>query len=114
MNYSTASLFSGAGGLDLGLETTRRLEILAAVGQDSAACATLRAAHAAARLGGSECRLYEADVAALKPGRVLADLGLRAGELDLLCGGPPCTPLSVAGRRGGTADRRGLLLWQFL
>jgi DNA (cytosine-5)-methyltransferase 1 len=112
--HLTVSLFTGACGLDVGLGATRRFELLAAVEQDPAACATIRVAHAAARFGGSGFRLYEADVAALEPNRVLTGLGLRPGELDLLCGGPPCQATSSAGRRGGTADRRGLLLWQFL
>lgn len=111
--HSTVSLFSGAGGLDLGLERIG-FEVRAAVEQDPSACATLRVAHAAARLGGSGFRLYEADVAALEPRHVLADLGLRPGELDCLHGGPPCQPVSSVGRRGGASDHRGLLLWQFL
>jgi DNA (cytosine-5)-methyltransferase 1 len=112
--YTAVSLFSGASGLDLGLERTGGFEVRAAVEQDPSACATIRAAHAAARLGGYGFRLYEADVAAPEPQRVLDDLGLRPGELDLLCGGPPCQPVSSVGRRGGTADHRGLLLWQFV
>ena len=114
MKYSTASLFSGAGGLDLGLEVAQRFEVRAAVEQNPSACATLRAAHVAAWLGGPGFRLHEADVAALEPSRVLTDLGLRSGELDLLAGGPPCQALSSIGRRGGAADHRGLLLWQYL
>lgn len=114
MKYSTFSLFSGAAGLDFGLQRTERFELRAAVEQNPAAFATLRAAHAATRLGGPGFRLYEADVAALEPQRVLADLGLRAGELGTLCGGVPCQTLSSIGRRGGTADHRGLLWWQFL
>ena len=114
MKYSTVSLFSGAAGLDLGLERTKRFEVRASVEQNPSACATIRAPHTAGLLGGTGFRLHEADVAALEPGHVLADLGLRPGELDCLVGGPPCQSVSVVGRRGGTADHCGLLLWQFL
>jgi DNA (cytosine-5)-methyltransferase 1 len=30
------------------------------------------------------------------------------GQVDLVCGGPPCQPVSLAGRRKGTADNRWL------
>jgi DNA (cytosine-5)-methyltransferase 1 len=46
--------------------------------------------------------------------KLLADVGLAPGELDLLCGGPPCQSFSTAGRRGTVQDVRGTLLWQFL
>jgi DNA (cytosine-5)-methyltransferase 1 len=38
--------------------------------------------------------------------KVLEDAGVRA--IDLICGGPPCQPVSLAGQRKGAADDRWL------
>lgn len=112
--HTAVSLFSGAMGFDLGLERTGRFRVLAAVERDAACCAAIRANHAAGRVGGPDFRLYERGVEALEPDRVMADLGLEPGALDLLCGGPPCGPYSHAGRRRGVRDPSGLAAWQFL
>ena len=37
-----------------------------------------------------------------------------AGEFDILVGGTPCQSFSVAGKRGGTADERGALMYAYL
>lgn len=112
--HTAISLFSGVMGFDFGLESTGRFGILAAVERDPACCAAIRANHAAGRIGGRGFRLYEAAVEALDPEGVMADLGLRPGQLDLLCGGPPCGPYSHAGRRRGVRDLHGLAAWHFL
>lgn len=114
MKYTLLSLFSGGMGLDLGLDRTGRFGLLACVERDAACCRTIRVNRDAGRLGDRSFRLYEADIESLNPCRVMADLRLRPGDLDLLAGGPPCTTFSTAGRRQGVADARGLLLWQFL
>ncbi|MFX5614994.1 DNA cytosine methyltransferase, partial [Acinetobacter baumannii] len=59
-------------------------------------------------------KVYEQDIRSLDPRTLMEDLGLQAGELDLLVGGPPCQSFSSAGRRGSLQDTRGTLLWQFL
>lgn len=112
--YSVLSLFSGGMGLDLGLERTGRFRLLACVEAVPAFCETIRANRDAGRIGGTDLKVYEADIRDLDPGRVMADLGLGAGGLDLLIGGPPCQSFSTTGRRGTVQDPRGTLLWQFL
>ena len=36
------------------------------------------------------------------------------GQFDILVGGTPCQSFSVAGKRGGTADERGALMYAYL
>lgn len=112
--HKVVSLFSGAGGLDIGLEATGRFVVVAAVDSDPAACETLRLNRDAGRTACREMRVYEMDIKALEPERVMEDLGLAPGELDLLAGGPPCQTFSSAGKRGSVQDTRGTLIWDFL
>ena len=37
-----------------------------------------------------------------------------AGQFDILVGGTPCQSFSIAGKRGGTADERGVLMYAYL
>ena len=37
-----------------------------------------------------------------------------AGQFDILVGGTPCQSFSIAGKRGGTADKRGALMYAYL
>lgn len=90
--HKVVSLFSGAGGLDIGLEATGRFVVVAAVDSDPAACEALRLNRDAGRTACREMRVYEMDIKALEPERVMEDLGLAPGELDLLAGGPPARP----------------------
>lgn len=94
------SCFSGAGGLDLGLEAVG-FETVGLLETDDDARQTLAANRPAWPL------LDPADV--VLAGRTLRpeDAGLEARELDLLAGGPPCQPFSNAGQWAATA-RTGL------
>jgi DNA (cytosine-5)-methyltransferase 1 len=100
-------------GLYIGLEQTGRFRILACVEKEHAFCETIRANQRAGRLDAS-LQVFERDIRDLDPQEVLRSIGLKAGELDLLVGGPPCQSFSTAGKRGTTQDPRGTLLWQFL
>jgi DNA (cytosine-5)-methyltransferase 1 len=112
--YKVVSLFSGAGGMDAGLERTGRFVTLACSEKESAFCDTLEANHAARRLGDAHTVIHRCPIEDLDPEMVLNACGLERGELDLLAGGPPCQSFSTAGRRATIADPRGLLLWEFL
>lgn len=96
------SLFSGAGGLDLGLERAG-FDILTQVDLDEGSVDTLRA-HAA-KLG-KPGRVHRAPLEDLDPRSVMRSLGLRRGELDLMAGGPPCQPFTTTGRRRALRDGR--------
>ncbi|WP_186146279.1 DNA cytosine methyltransferase [Burkholderia gladioli] len=111
--YRVISLFSGAMGLDLGMDATGRYEIVACVEKERIACDTIRKNQAAGRLP-KELKVFEGDISSLDPADLLRAVGLAPGEVDLLIGGPPCQAFSTAGKRGTVQDPRGTLLWQFL
>ena len=112
--YTVLSLFSGGMGLDIGLEQTGRFKLLACVEKVPAFCQTIRTNRDAGRTSNIDLKVYEGNVSELDPRKVMADLGLGVGELDLLVGGPPCQTFSTTGKRGTVQDPRGTLLWQFL
>lgn len=112
--YSTISLFSGAGGLDVGLESTGKFDLLAAVEFEPDFCETLRINRDAGIFGNSKTKIIEADLAAFNPDQLMAELGIKPGEIDVVVGGPPCQSWSTAGRRGTVSDPRGMLLWDYL
>lgn len=111
--YRVVSLFSGAMGLDLGLERTGRFELIATVEKERSFCETIRANQLAGRLA-PDLKIYEADISTLDPHEMMRECGFRPGEIDLIVGGPPCQSFSTAGRRGTVQDPRGTLLWDFL
>lgn len=108
------SLFTGAGGLDAGLESTGRFKLLGCLEVEPAFCDTLRQNRDAGRLGRRSMPIFEEDIRAFPPERMMKELDLVPGELDLLAGGPPCQSFSTAGRRRTVSDPRGDLLWDFL
>lgn len=111
--HKVVSLFSGAMGLDIGLERTDRFELVACVEVERAFCDTIRANVAAGRIPG-EPVVIERDVSALSVAEFIGITGVRPGDIDLLVGGPPCQAFSTAGNRGTVQDPRGTLLWDFL
>lgn len=111
--YNVVSLFSGAMGLDLGLHETGQFRILACVEVERVFCDTIRA-NVEGGILPERPRVYEMDVRDLDPARLLADLNLNVGDIDVLVGGPPCQSFSTAGKRGTVQDPRGTLLWDFM
>ena len=86
------SLFTGAGGLDLGIEHAG-YEVRAAVEQDRDAAATVEKNFP--NLAG---RVIQADILHVPTEDILGAAGLRGKTPpDLLIGGPPCTPFSKSG-----------------
>lgn len=111
--YKTISLFSGSMGLDLGLESTKKFELLACVELNKAACETIRINQKEGNLSNT-IKIYEGDINEFNPQKIMEECRLKPGELDVLVGGPPCQAFSTAGRRQSVQDPRGTLLWQFL
>lgn len=111
--YKVISLFSGGMGLDLGLDSTGRYEIVACAEKERVFCNTIRKNVAAGRVN-PNLQVFEGDITDLDPAEVLKAVGLKPGEVDLLVGGPPCQSFSTAGKRGTVQDPRGTLLWQYL
>jgi DNA (cytosine-5)-methyltransferase 1 len=112
--FSVVSLFTGAGGLDVGLDRTGRFRLLAAAEIDPVFCATLRDNQERGLFGTPETQVLTADLSRLDPYELMDSLGIEPGELDLLVGGPPCQSFSTAGRRKTVADPRGQLIWHYL
>ena len=103
------SLFSGAGGLDLGLEKAGQGQITtcAWVEKDADCRETIRANWAA-----SGSQLFS-DVAETDAGQIMASTGLLQGEAFLLAGGPPCQAFSTAGQRKGVSEERGRVVGHY-
>jgi DNA (cytosine-5)-methyltransferase 1 len=111
-DMTAISLFSGAGGLDLGAEVVG-FRTCAAVESNEVARSTMLANKDRYFPSLSEESLFE-DVLSVEPGTLLEHSGARAGEIDLLVGGPPCTPFSKSGywleyKRAGADPKASLL-----
>ena len=103
-NRDVISFFSGAMGLDIGLEKAG-LHII--IGQDfEPTCVeTMRA---------NGHNVLEGDIREIEPQQMLDLTGLNVGEPFLICGGPPCQPFSTAGKRLGINDPRGSLFMDYI
>jgi DNA (cytosine-5)-methyltransferase 1 len=98
-------LFSGAGGITLGL---------ANAGFDVVFCADHNAAcEATHRRNFPHIPFHRADIEKLTGREILSRAGIARGELDLLIGGPPCQGFSIIGQRELWDPRNGLFK-QFL
>lgn len=86
------SLFSGAGGLDLGAEEAG-FQVRAAVERDKDAALTMEK-----NFDTLASPVIQRDILDTPTAEILKAAGLRAGQSpDLLLGGPPCTPFSKSG-----------------
>ena len=90
------SLFTGAGGLDLGLERAG-LATVACMEVDADARAVLAANRPAWAMPGN------GDVNTAAQYLTPRALGMKRGQLDLIAGGPPCQPFSKAAQWASTA-----------
>lgn len=105
-NEPTAiDLFSGAGGLTLGLSNAGYRVLLSS--DWSAPCARTH------RRNFPDIPFRLADISKVAGEEILAQTGLRRGELDLLIGGPPCQGFSILGQRL-LDDPRNKLFGEFL
>jgi DNA (cytosine-5)-methyltransferase 1 len=99
------SLFSGALGLDLGLEQAGIVTTLA-IEAEKHCCQTLRQNR-------PQLEVWEADLTQLAPQTIL-QRNPNWSEVYLLMGGPPCQSFSSGGKRAGLADARGNLIYVYL
>lgn len=106
VKYSVVDLFAGVGGLSLGFERAKAT-VVAAVESDPHHADAYRSGHR------HEVALFTSPIEDVSASDILLSTNLIPGELDFLVGGPPCQPFSMAGKRHGTADHRGNLVWAF-
>ena len=99
------SFFSGARGLDLGLEDAGfSVRLVSEIDED--ARATIVANRPDIPLIG--------DILDYTAAQVRAAAGIGDSDIDLIAAGPPCQPFSIAGKHLGLDDARGKLLLTFV
>lgn len=82
------SLFTGVGGLDFGFEAAG-FETAVAVELDKVCCRTLRL--------NRDWTVLEGDIHDITSAEILKAAKMKAGQADVLIGGPPCQPFSKSG-----------------
>lgn len=101
------SLFSGGGGLDIGLGAAG-FKTLFANDVVPQCCATLK------RNLNRDATVVCADIKNVTGADIRKALGLRDNDtVDLLAGGPPCQAFSIFGQRKGRADPRGKMVYEY-
>lgn len=93
-------LFAGVGGLGMGLELAG-FEPVAVVEWNHECCETLKINQSGGMTSIHHWPVFERDVRTF-------DYSLISGNVDLVAGGPPCQPFSLAGRQRGALDSRDM------
>lgn len=102
-------LFSGCGGLTLGLKQAG-FNVIGAIEIEMTAAETYTKNH-------PEVLLWQKDIQKIKGSEILKSLGIKKGELDLLAGCPPCQGFSSMRTRNGKLkieDARNDLIFDYL
>ena len=100
------SLFSGAGGMDAGFDMAG-FDVRLAIEVDPSCCETLK--HNL-----KSTKVLCADIRDVTLDQICHLSGLQVGEIDCVFGGPPCQSFSLAGKRQGLDDERGMLVFKFV
>lgn len=106
MKPKAFSLFSGAGGMDIGVENAG-FDNVCSIEADPHCASTLRR-------NASRRSVWKVDVRAVDPLRAAEALGLEVGDIALLHGGPPCQSFSQIGHKRGLDDPRGRLAFEMV
>ena len=109
VNPTAIDLFSGCGGLTLGLKQAG-FKVVGAVEIDSLAVETYRHNH-------PEVFLWSQDIRRITGPQILKALNLKRGQLDLLAGCPPCQGFSSMRRLNGKRrirDEQNDLVFEYL
>lgn len=99
--FTAIDLFSGAGGISLGLANAGFRLLLTS--DFSSECAVTHQRNM------PDVPFLHADISALSGEDVRRAAGLGVGELDLLIGGPPCQGFSILGQRNDSDPRNRLI-----
>jgi DNA (cytosine-5)-methyltransferase 1 len=103
-NNDVISFFSGAMGLDIGLQMAG-LNIKIGQEYDTHCVETIKS---------NGYHVISGDIRKVKPEQLLEAAGLLRAEPFLVCGGPPCQSFSTAGKRHGLQDSHGSLFMDFI
>lgn len=103
-----ASYFTGAGGLDLGFEqaSDKLIQFETRFSTDIEKWAEATVTH-----NRPEWNFYREDITQLDPSTVKKVIGQNP---DIIIGGPPCQPFSVAGKQKATNDPLGMLYRDYI
>jgi DNA (cytosine-5)-methyltransferase 1 len=104
--FTLISLFTGAYGLDLGFELAG-FDVVVALDISEASYQNLKANR-------PRIPFLLGDVATFRTEDILKEAGLKPGEVDVVTGGPPCQPFSLAGKRQSLSDPRASPLKHFI
>jgi DNA (cytosine-5)-methyltransferase 1 len=110
------SLFTGAFGLDLGIEQAGFHTVsVVEIDPDATKTIVINRPHLVESAIPRDIQQVSPQTLLSEGGRVL-NLGraLQKGEVDLVTGGPPCQPFSTAGKRQSIGDPRGSLFMDFI
>lgn len=103
--YKAISLFSGAMGLDIGVEKAG-IDIKLCIEMNKNAVSTIR--------NNTNIPVIDRDINTIPTIEMLQTAGLQANEVFMVVGGPPCQAFSTAGARRGLDDFRGNVIIQYL
>jgi len=103
--YNVISLFSGAMGLDIGLEKAG-LHTAVCVEMNKLACETIRT--------NTSIPVIENDITKVTTEEILQTANLKKEEVFMVVGGPPCQAFSTAGKRLSLQDFRGNVIVNYL
>ena len=103
--FNVVSLFSGAMGLDLGLEKAG-FHTAVCVEMDKLACQTIRE--------NTNTPVIEGDISQISTEEILQTAKLTKEDVFMVVGGPPCQAFSTAGKRLSLQDLRGNVIMNFV
>ena len=119
---NTLSLFTGCGGIDIGLERAG-FNVVGCIEIEKYACDTVRLNHPNKVVIGPPN--YLGDIRHVDEGLLAKTLPIRLSEIEFIVGGPPCQPFSAASmqryfkgddkykRKGFRDENLGTLLWEY-
>lgn len=90
-DFTAIDVFSGCGGLTTGLKMAG-FKVISAIEIDPKAVETYKLNH-------PEVPVTEGDIRTIEANELMEKLGIKAGEVDLIAGCPPCQGFSKIGRR---------------
>lgn len=105
-SLNTIDLFCGGGGLSYGFESAG-FNIIAGVDSERAFKHTYESNH-------EDSEFLEADLHEISGQKILDEIELRADDVDVVIGGPPCQGFSLAQANPNPGDQRNFLVTRYI